>query len=492
MASRTRLRCSTCPCVLPDGEKKSVCDVCARTAHTSGGLVVPAIYFCQPQMRAALASYNFGVVFRQLRLDYHLTQLQLADLIGVDQAKVSRIESGTPLRSIATIARIAAMLGIRPALLGFDEAPDRSTRELEVNWLDRRDFGRVVMGLVLGASGIPELKHLTDLRPRPTDPVAPNQISMEHVDGHRAVTASLRESDYKLGGGMVRAATKEHLRYVQLLREARCTPAVKAELRLATAELAMTAGWMSYDVEDHSDARHLWMIALHNAKTAEHPRSADLETDVLLDMAHQYLHQDEPKEAHSLVRTALAKADTHSYPISTHTRSYLQTNLAWCHGALGQVDACRRALDQAQQSYLNIDVTTAPPWATHVVPAEIAAQQGHGLFLLSRNQFRQARPHQRFAEQAVEHLRAAVEGYGSGYARSSAVNLPGLASSYFLAGDLDAAVATGSEAITAITKLSSERAYARLRDLCETASAFAHTPEVVDLCRRIDDVTAAA
>jgi transcriptional regulator with XRE-family HTH domain len=443
-------------------------------------------------MRAALAAYDFGVVFRQVRLDYGLTQDQLAELFGVDQGRVSRIERGMPIHHIATIARIARVLGIPPALLGFDETTDRSTRGRELSWLDRGDFGRVVMGLVLGASGIPELKDLSELKPRRTDPTVPDQIDMGYVDGNRAVTACLRDTDYKVGGEMVRAAAKEHLRCMQRLRHATCTSQVKAELHLATAEAAMTAGWMSYDVEDHIDARHLWLIALSYAKTAEHPRSADLEVDVLLDMAHQYLHQNKPREAHSLVRTALATADTHAYPVSNHTRGYLQTNLAWCHGTLGHADACRRALDQAQQSYLDIDPTTAPPWAAHVVPAEIAAQQGHGLFLLALSQFRQARAHQHLAEQAIAHLRTAVDGYGSDYARSSAVNLPGLAGAYLLTGDLDAAVATGSDAIIAITQLSSTRAYARLKNLSDTAAAFTHRPDVVDLRQRIDSAITAA
>lgn len=60
---------------------------------------------------------------------------------------------------------------------------------------------------------------------------------------------------------------------------------------------------------------------------------------------------------------------------------------------------------------------TNPPWAWFVTDAEITAQQGHSLYLLSLT-----RPE--FAPKAIEKLTTAASGYGAEYERSSAVILP--------------------------------------------------------------------
>jgi hypothetical protein len=46
------------------------------------------------------------------------------------------------------------------------------------------------------------------------------------------------------------------------MRQSQCTEQVRAELRLAIAELGAVAGRMSFDVEQHEDARRWWLIGL--------------------------------------------------------------------------------------------------------------------------------------------------------------------------------------------------------------------------------------
>jgi hypothetical protein len=260
---------------------------------------------------------------------------------------------------------------------------------------------------------------------------------------------------------------------------------VRAQLLLATADLAMAAAWMTYDVEQNEAARRLWMIALDTAHRADHPRSADLTVILLLDLAHQALHLGRPDEALRLVQLGAATATTRNYPVSASTRSYIAATLAWCHASLGDAEPCRRALGDAQQFYTDADPSTAPPWAAHVTPAEIAAQHGHSFYLLAK-----AAPSH--APTAVEHLSVAVDSFGSAYARSRAVNLPGLAGSYFYVGEVESAVATGHEAVTEISTLSSKRAYARLQVLADAAEPFGHDSGVADLRQRIREALATA
>jgi transcriptional regulator with XRE-family HTH domain len=447
---------------------------------------VPDGFFDTPDMQAALAAYDFGSVFRAVRAQGALSQEDLGFLIGIPQSRISAVERGAHrLRDVAVIARIASALGIPGLRLGFRPPHTSTMNEQEVRWLDRRDFFATVAAITLGVGVHPDLERLEALLPSPTRPALPRQIGLADVDAIAETTAAFRLSDYRHGGGLSRAAAVAQLDYVIQLHDVTCSDRVRAELLLATADLAKVAAWMSYDVEQHEAARRLWMIALDSSRRADHPRSADLTVMLLLNLAHQALHLDRPGEALRLAQLSSATITNQSYPVSASTHSYVETTLAWCHASLGEAEPTQRSLEGARRHFAEADPATAPPWAAHVVPAEAAAQQGHALFLLSKT-----KPD--YAGTAIEQLRVAVDGYDPAYTRSRAVNLPGLSGSYFYVGDLALGIATGHAAVTAITSLSSTRAYARLRTLAEIAAPFSDNTQVAELCRRIHLVTARA
>jgi transcriptional regulator with XRE-family HTH domain len=484
MTSDTGHRCRSCGCGLRRGHRGVLCDPCVRTARSYCQCPVPDGFYDVPAIRNALSSYDFGPVFRAVRLQAKLSQEELGFLTGLHQPRVSAVERGEhQLRDVAVVARIAAALGIPAPLLGFHSSPAGSVSGQEVSWVDRRDFFSAVTAITLGVGVHPELERLEALLPVRSDPPPPRRIGAADVEVIQETTAAFRLSDYRHGGGLSRAAAVAQLGYVLTLQDAECSDQVRAHLLLATADLAMAAAWMTYDVEQHEAARRLWMIALDTARQADHPRSADLTVILLLDLAHQALHLGRPDEAMRLVQLGAATASTRSYPVSASSRSYVAATLAWCHASLSDSEACERSLGDAQQFYTDADPATAPPWAAHVIPAELAAQHGHSFYLL-------AKTNPGYAPAAIDHLRIAVDGYGSNYARSRAVNLPGLAGSYFYVGELESAVATGHEAVTEISTLSSKRAYARLRTLGEAAAPFVHNPTVAELHDRIREALA--
>ncbi|MDI5975942.1 hypothetical protein [Amycolatopsis magusensis] len=90
-----------------------------------------------------------------------------------------------------------------------------------------------------------------------------------------------------------------------------------------------------------------------------------------------------------------------------------------------------------------------------------------------------------FAPAAVEKLTTAAAGYGAQYERSRAMILAPLASVQFQAGDVAAAVASGYDAVHALTGLSSTRGYARLRVLDTVAASHSGQPDVADLRERL-------
>lgn len=57
----------------------------------------------------------------QFRMKHHLTQEQLAELMGTSAPAISRLESGTHVPSLTTLARLAEAAGER-LVIGFEKA----------------------------------------------------------------------------------------------------------------------------------------------------------------------------------------------------------------------------------------------------------------------------------------------------------------------------------------------------------------------------------
>lgn len=68
------------------------CDPCARAARFYGQCPVPDGFYDTPGMRNALAAYDFGPVFRAVRLQAALSQEELGFLVGLNQSRVSAVE----------------------------------------------------------------------------------------------------------------------------------------------------------------------------------------------------------------------------------------------------------------------------------------------------------------------------------------------------------------------------------------------------------------
>lgn len=63
---------------------------------------------------------DFSIVIHQIREEKGLTQVELAELSGVNQANISRIENGERLPNIYTLQKIANSLGMQLALIPID------------------------------------------------------------------------------------------------------------------------------------------------------------------------------------------------------------------------------------------------------------------------------------------------------------------------------------------------------------------------------------
>jgi hypothetical protein len=361
-------------------------------------------------------------------------------------------------------------------------APDAAVGKV-ASWVDRRDFGQHVAGLVLGAAGMAglDIGRLLSLLPQ-AEPVGSRRIGAADVEAIEQITAAFRRQDFAHGSGPTRDAAVAQLRSTLPLLDAQVSPTVRSRLLIATARLAMMTGWMSFQVRQHDAARRLWLIGLdiaRDARNAGHPLGSDLTAYLLFDMALQAKHLQRPKEALRLVQIG-QEAVAASPAVSASTRSSLMSIGASAHAELGDVTACDRALGQAEEQFSRIDPATRPPWGAHVNDASIASHQGAAHYALARIGM-----DQRAADRAASLFRDAVDGFGANYAVLRAHDLPQLAGAHALAGDRDTAVTIGHQAVDAAASLCSPRAYDRLRTLDTVLKPLHTSAGVADLRARL-------
>ncbi len=434
--------------------------------------------------------YDFATVFRRVRMATGWSQQSLAEVVGLDQTRISAIERGIRrLRDVALVAQVATALWIPPALLGFGQSGTTvgtagGDGRKWVSWVDRRDFVQHIAGLALGATGASalDIDRLTALLPQ-ADPTGTRHVGAADVEIIERATAAFVRQDFATGAGPVRDLAVAQLRSVLPLLSAQMTPDVRPRLYLATASLATTAGWMSFEVRQHDDARRLWMIGLDVARAADHPQGSDLAIFLLHDMALQAVHLGRPEEALRLVHLGHAAA-AGAHPVSPTTTCKLINVQALAHASQGNAADCDRALGQATEHFSNINPATTPVWCAYLDETRLASFQGdahYELALVGRDP--------RAAGQAVPLLRRAADHFEPDYARLQASSLTKLAGAHAIAGDADTAVTVGHQAIDAVTALHSPRAYDRLRVLNSALEPLRTSAGVAELSDRLTTIT---
>jgi transcriptional regulator with XRE-family HTH domain len=472
--------CRSCQAVVRRGYG-DLCDWCANAVDAPP--LVPQGFFDTPELRAALENYDFGTLFLAVRSGADLSQQGLSERLHLQQNRVSKIETGeTQVRYINVVAGIANRFGIPTGYLGFGpNTINPPTREEEAGPVyDRRGLFGFASALTLGAIATValDLERLATLVPNSGHRTVRRQIGAADVQTIREITAVFRAADFRHGGGLAREAAIAQLGHVMRMRESQCTEPVRAELRLATAELGSVTGRMCCDVELHEDTRRWWLIGLGAARESKHELATDMMVYLQLQMANQSIHLRNPEEALSFARLAEMTAANGDHPVSAQTRTFISFRQAASQAMLGKADLCRRALDQGQERASDANPAAALPWTAHVTPTEVTSLTGAAMYRLAQRE-------RDYAPKAVEHLRTAVDTFGDEHARSRAVNLSSLSGAYLQVGDLDTAVATGHQAVTEISALSSTRIHDRLRTLAKVAQPYNHRSDVAELRQRI-------
>ncbi|MGH3865158.1 MAG: helix-turn-helix domain-containing protein [Pseudonocardiaceae bacterium] len=455
------------------------CDPCRRAAPA---LTLDPALWDEPALSAALARLDFGPVFLRVRAETGWSQHRLGEVLGIDQSTLSKIEKGKrSLTDAATVIRCANALAIPAGKLGLRcgvMVGSRAGSGREGSWVDRRGFVGEVAGLTLGAglTGL-DLDRLIALLPQ-AEPTGTRHVGTTDVQAIETATAAYARQDYATGSGSIQDVAVAHLHAALPLLGAQMAPEVQPRLYLATAHLAMMAGYTSFDVERHDAARRLWMIGLEIARACEHPWASDLTVYLLHDMAQQAVHLGRPDEALKLVHLGHVVA-IGSHPVSATTASALSSIEALAHATRGDTRACELALNQVQERFASIDHQSSPPWGGYS-NVGLAANQGGVQYAL-------ARPGRDpvAASRAVALLRHGLSRYGPDHARSRALCLTDLAGAHALAGDIDTAVSVGHQAVDAVTAVHSPRAHVRLHRLRTVLEPCHTSPGVAELRERL-------
>lgn len=285
-----------------------------------------------------------------------------------------------------------------------------------------------------------------------------------------------RAWDAECGGGLRRFSVVGELREVSdLLRDSYPEPVTRRLYGIA-AELALLAGWMSYDGGMQARAQRYFVMSLHAAKEAG---DTPLGANVLATMARQLIHLNRSSDALDL----LSLAQYGSRGLTTlRTRAMIAALEARAHAALGQASACHRAADRAEELFADRDSARDPDWVAYFVAAELHAETGHAYRDLAYRE-------PRYAEVADNLLAQAVTLFttqAGGFVRSRALTLVGLSSARVLRGQPELAASAALAALGLTEVVRSTRLEERLR--ITVAAAVSRYPDVAEIRALADRV----
>jgi tetratricopeptide (TPR) repeat protein len=315
--------------------------------------------------------------------------------------------------------------------------------------------------LTAAAFAVPAVRYLTAPSRQPSARLAGRQIGTEEVRAVRAVTATFRALDNQFGGGYGRSSITAYLndQAAPMLKQATYTAEIGSALYSAVAELMLLAGWMAYDLEQHTTAAGYLIQAL---SLTEQAGDNALGAEILAGMSHQAAYLGQPEEAVDMARVAGQCAKRAGQPVLTAEALAAE---AHGHALAGNPRSAIACLTAAEHALESADPANTPAYLAYFDAAYLAAKTAQTL--------RDAGD----PTAAVEHARRSLH-MQAGYDRGRVFNLVLLATAHTQAGHVDQAAATGSLALAQAGNLNSARTRHYLRDLARRLERHHDVPEV--------------
>ncbi|MEU5162666.1 hypothetical protein AB0G74_24070 [Streptomyces sp. NPDC020875] len=270
-----------------------------------------------------------------------------------------------------------------------------------------------------------------------------------------------RAWDASRGGGLQRKAVVGQLNEVGGILAYHHPEHIRTRLWGVAANLAVLAGWMSHDVGLEPTAQKYFVIAAHAAREGgDRPRAGE----ALSRAARQMVHLGRPDEALDLMKLAQSGSGLQTLP---RTRAMFCTIEAWAQAAMGQGQAMRRKLGEAEQLFVS-DRTDVPPpsWMQMFDEADL-----HGMEALAYRTLAEHDPSA--APVAQGHARKALRLREGGRQRSKIFDYISMASSCFISDDPEEADRYARLALVSMGETSSHRTWDRLREMYRLTGRYA-------------------
>ncbi|MEV5408160.1 helix-turn-helix transcriptional regulator [Thermopolyspora sp. NPDC052614] len=434
-----------------------------------------------PQMRQALAIRDMAAVYRLLQR-VGVTQRRIAALTAQSQSEISEILNGRQAMAYEVLGRIAEGLGIPRGYMGlaYDPCSERQAASAVPDQWNGFDEEQQAQRLLAHAAQV--TIGATVVRPDdwanpvvcPETPL-PSRVGRSDVEHIEVTTGTLRNLDYRYGGGLCRDAVLAQLARSQRLLSAECSEQVARLLHRALADQHSLAGWTSFDVGMYGAARAHLARALEQAKHAGEP---SLAANVLYRMGRVQLHCGRPLEALRFFQLGQICAQDAS---CERTVAMLCANEAWAYALLGDAGLALKSLTRARDEFARASGQRVAPWLSFFGVADLDAMSGMVFAALGGDHL----------EAAVGRLTSAIQGRDPGMARSRVFEQTTLATVRLKAGDLHSGLKEGHQAVTSAVQLHSVRVVERLAPLRAAAVERSDNADCRDLAHRISTVRAA-
>ena len=294
-------------------------------------------------------------------------------------------------------------------------------------------------------------------------------VGSQEVEELERSVEVFRAWDAARGGGLQRKAVVGQLNEVGGMLAYRHPDHLQRRLWGVAANLAVLAGWMSHDVGLEPTAQKYFVIAAHAAREGgDRPRAGE----ALSRAARQMVHLGRPDDALDLMKLANSGAGDEALP---RTRAMLRTIEAWAHAAMGQEQAMRRTLGEAEDLFVSDAGDVPPPsWMQMFDEADL-----HGMQALA---FRTLADHQPAAAgTAQRHAKEALRLRESSRQRSRIFDYISMASACFIADDPEQADRYARLALVSIGETSSHRTWDRLREMYRLTAQYSGYAKIADL-----------
>ncbi|MFL1427516.1 MULTISPECIES: hypothetical protein [unclassified Nocardiopsis] len=367
-----------------------------------------------PELRQAWEDEDAAAVVRLVLWNSELSQMKLAQILGLSQSTISDAVSGrSKLKRKSTSDAVFDGLGIlRPPDTPSPERPSGTAEPLlelplaptaitNGSWLASTDPDDLFTESVSGAVDASGMLWRADLEQRLTsdatrlDPehlstpllrwlVAPPatlttntsqaapEVTTDDVNAIGRACDLFEALDHEFGGGHARTAAVQYLHSeVAPLLRGNFTLETGRALFAASARFAAKTGAMAYDAGLHDIGRRYFLQSLTFAHLGG---DRLLGAKALALLSHQANFLGHFRSAVDLARTAKTGAAHHATPA---VRAMLAAMEARGLASLGDDHACARALHEMEEAFDQLDPETEPAWMGYFDASEIADESAH-------------------------------------------------------------------------------------------------------------------